>query len=101
MKVAKIFSVLLLILLSAVTHSAQTIPEEFTLVKELGGIKEYRLDKNGLTVLLMEDHSAPVVSFMVTYLVGSRNEVYGTTGATHILEHLMFKGTEKFNKEKG
>ncbi len=38
---------------------------------------------------------------MVTYRVGSRNEVTGTTGATHILEHLMFKGTEKFNKQNG
>jgi len=38
---------------------------------------------------------------MVTYRVGSRNEVTGTTGATHLLEHLMFKGTPKFNREKG
>ena len=38
---------------------------------------------------------------MVTYRVGSRNEVTGTTGATHLLEHLMFKGTEKFDRSKG
>lgn len=61
--------------------------------KSLGGIDEYRLDSNGLSVLLMPDRSAPVVTFMVTYRVGSRNEVTGTTGATHLLEHLMFKGT--------
>jgi zinc protease len=73
----------------------------FTYVKSLGGIDEYRLDANGLTVLLVPDHSAPVVTFQVTYEVGSRNEVTGTTGATHILEHMMFKGSENFNDPKG
>src|ERR1700737_582454 len=73
----------------------------FSYVKSLGGIDEYRLDSNGLTVLLVPDHSAPVVTFQVTYQVGSRNEVTGTTGATHILEHLMFKGSEGFNDPKG
>jgi len=57
------------------------------------------MDSNDLSVLLMEDHSAPVLTFMVTYRVGSRNEVTGTTGATHLLEHLMFKGTDKYNRE--
>jgi zinc protease len=73
----------------------------FSHVKSLGGIDEYRLDSNGLTVLLVPDHSAPVVTFEVTYEVGSRNEVTGATGATHILEHLMFKGSDAFNDPKG
>ena len=73
----------------------------YTFVKSVGGIQEYTLDSNGLTVLLVADHSAPVVTFQVTYRVGSRNEVTGTTGATHILEHLMFKGSENFNDPKG
>jgi zinc protease len=73
----------------------------YSYVKSLGGIEEYRLDDNGLTVLLVPDHSAPVVTFQVTYRVGSRNEVTGTTGATHILEHMMFKGSENFNDPKG
>jgi zinc protease len=73
----------------------------FSFVKTLGGIDEYQLDSNGLTVLLAPDHSAPVVTFQVTYRVGSRNEVTGTTGSTHILEHLMFKGSENFNDPKG
>jgi zinc protease len=77
-----------------------TVPG-YTYVKSLGGIDEYRLDANGLTVLLAADHSAPVATFQVTYRVGSRNEVTGTTGATHILEHLMFKGSENFNDPKG
>jgi zinc protease len=73
----------------------------YSFVKALDGISEYRLDSNGLTVLLAPDHSAPVVTFQVTYQVGSRNEVTGVTGATHILEHLMFKGSEGFNDPKG
>jgi zinc protease len=73
----------------------------YSYIKSLGGIDEYRLDSNGLTVLLVADASAPVVTFQVTYRVGSRNEVTGTTGATHILEHLMFKGSENYNDPKG
>ncbi|GAC1305939.1 MAG: pitrilysin family protein [Steroidobacteraceae bacterium] len=73
----------------------------FSHIKSLGGIDEYRLDSNGLSVLLAADHSTPVVTFQVTYRVGSRDEVTGTTGATHILEHLMFKGGENFNDSKG
>jgi len=75
--------------------------EGFSYVKTVGAISEYTLDSNGLTVLLLPEHSAPVVTFMVTYRVGSRNEVTGTTGATHLLEHLMFKGSEAFNDKKG
>jgi zinc protease len=75
--------------------------EGFTAVRSLGGIDEYRLESNGLQVLLRPDHSAPVTTLMVTYRVGSRNEVTGTTGATHLLEHLMFKGTDAFNDARG
>src|SRR5271165_6348611 len=73
----------------------------YTFVRSLGGIDEYRLDSNGLSVLLAADHSAPVVTFQVTYRVGSRNEVTGTTGSTHLLEHLMFKGSDAFNDQQG
>ena len=73
----------------------------FSHVKTVGAFSEYRLESNGLQVLLMPEHSSPTLTFMVTYRVGSRNEVTGTTGATHLLEHLMFKGTPKFNREKG
>src|SRR5215218_963728 len=75
--------------------------EGFTFVKTVGSISEYTLDSNGLQVLLLPEHSSPTLTFMVTYRVGSKNEVTGTTGATHLLEHLMFKGTPKFNREKG
>ena len=73
----------------------------FNQVKESAGITEYQHKKNGLTVLLLENHNAPVITFMVTYRVGSRNEAIGHTGSTHLLEHLMFKGSEQFNKESG
>lgn len=49
----------------------------------------------------MEEHYAPVVTVMVTYRVGSRNEAVGHTGATHLLEHLMFKGSKNYNKGNG
>src|SRR5271167_3160990 len=81
--------------------AAQAAFAGYTFIKSLDGIDEYQLDSNGLTVLLVPDHSAPVVTLQVTYRVGSRNEVTGTTGATHILEHLMFKGSENFNDPKG
>ncbi|MEK7510835.1 MAG: pitrilysin family protein, partial [Patescibacteria group bacterium] len=70
-------------------------------VRELGGISEYELKSNGLKILLAPDASSPVTGFMVTYHVGSRNEAIGYTGSTHLLEHLLFKGSVKFNREKG
>ncbi|MCP5098625.1 MAG: insulinase family protein [Chloroflexi bacterium] len=51
---------------------------------------------NGLTILLKEMHHAPVACFMVWYKVGSRHEVPGNTGASHWVEHMMFKGTPTF-----
>ncbi|MBP6788604.1 MAG: insulinase family protein [Candidatus Promineofilum sp.] len=51
---------------------------------------------NGLTVILKEMHHAPVITFMVWYRVGSRNEIPGRTGVSHWVEHMMFKGTPDF-----
>lgn len=48
---------------------------------------------NGLTVHLMENHSAPIISHWIWYRVGSRNEVPGKTGLSHFVEHMLFKGT--------
>src|ERR671929_1178926 len=50
--------------------------------------------KNGLRVITVEDHSAPVVALSITYNVGSRNERPGRTGFAHLFEHMMFKGSE-------
>jgi zinc protease len=51
---------------------------------------------NGLLVNLKEIHSAPIISHWVWYRVGSRNEITGKTGISHWVEHMQFKGTEKF-----
>lgn len=52
--------------------------------------------ENGLTVIIKEIHTAPVASVWVWYRVGSRNEVPGCTGASHWVEHMLFKGTPKY-----
>lgn len=70
-------------------------------VRTLETVEEYRLTENGLRILLIPSDGLPVASVMVTYEVGSRNEVTGTTGATHILEHMMFHGTERFDTRDG
>ncbi len=51
---------------------------------------------NGLKILLKEEHKSPVVTFQIWYKVGSRNECLGKTGMSHLLEHMMFKGTKKY-----
>lgn len=55
--------------------------------------EQYRLD-NGLTVILHEDHSAPVTVAVVVYHVGSKNEKPGRTGFAHLFEHMMFQGSQ-------
>jgi zinc protease len=55
---------------------------------------EYRLN-NGLKLIVREDHRAPTVAHMVWYRAGSMDEVNGRTGVAHVLEHMMFKGTDK------
>lgn len=58
------------------------------------GVREYRLD-NGMKVFVKEDHRAPIAVSQVWYKVGSSYEPQGITGVSHVLEHMMFKGTEK------
>ncbi len=55
---------------------------------------------NGLKVIVKEDHRAPVVVSQIWYRVGSAQEHNGITGISHMLEHMMFKGTEKYSAEK-
>lgn len=62
------------------TGIASAVTTEFTL-------------SNGLHVVVQEDHRAPTVAHMVWYRAGSMDEVNGTTGVAHVLEHMMFKGT--------
>ncbi len=55
--------------------------------------------ENGLTLLVHEDHKAPIVAVNVWYHVGSKNEKPGRTGFAHLFEHLMFNGSENFNDD--
>jgi len=58
-------------------------------------VTKYKL-ANGLTVLLHEDHTVPLISYHTWYKVGSRDEAPGITGSAHMLEHMMFKGSKKY-----
>ena len=63
------------------------------MVMAAGQVHEFRLD-NGLKLIVKEDHRAPVVVTQVWYKVGASYEPDGITGISHVLEHMMFKGTE-------
>ncbi|MES0335821.1 MAG: pitrilysin family protein [Candidatus Magnetobacterium sp. LHC-1] len=60
--------------------------------------KEYFLD-NGLKVLMVEDHKVPIATFQIWYKVGSIDEQSGKTGLSHMLEHMMFKGTKRYGSK--
>ena len=64
---------------------------------EEGKVYRHKLE-NGLTILTMERHIAPLIYHQLTYKVGARNEKLGITGISHVVEHMMFKGTEKYGK---
>ena len=61
---------------------------------QLADTHEYLLN-NGLKLIVREDHRAPTVAHMAWYRAGSMDEVNGKTGVAHVLEHMMFKGTDK------
>jgi zinc protease len=60
--------------------------------------QKFTLD-NGLTLIVHEDHKAPIVAFNVWYHVGSKNEKTGKTGFAHLFEHLMFNGSENYDDD--
>src|ERR671928_1274900 len=84
--------------MSSMRHAG--LPEGVEFVAEEEGVREFAL-ANGMKVLLAGNRVAPVATLLVLYRVGSRNEAVGHTGATHLLEHMLFKGTPIFNKERG
>ena len=94
---AQIATVILTFALLAppVASAAASLPAGVTKVRSVEGVDEYQL-ANGLQVLLVPDSTTPTVTVNVTYKVGSRMENYGETGMAHLLEHLMFKGSEHF-----
>lgn len=77
--VAKMVALLVLLLVSS---GASATTHEFTLA-------------NGLKLIVKEDHRSPVVISQIWYKAGSIDELNGTTGVAHVLEHMMFKGTHK------
>lgn len=97
----KTYVFILSMVLTSFFLNAQETTSKFTKVTELEGIEEYLYTPNGMNILLVQDNSAPVVTVQIVYRVGSKHEVPGNTGSTHLLEHLNFKGTPTFNKRKG
>ncbi len=87
-------------MINTINESEQSSKVSIEKVSEDKNVVEYRLP-NGLKVLLLENHTAPVITLLVLYKVGSRNEGVGYTGSTHFLEHMLFKGTKKHNPDKG
>ena len=88
-----LFASLLVALLAVIAVQAQA-PRKLKV-----DFKETTL-KNGLRVITVEDHSAPVISISVNYNVGSRDERKGRTGFAHLFEHMMFQGSENIGKSE-
>lgn len=78
------------------------LPPNVEKVETYRGITQYKLKSNDMTILLVPDHTSPVITFMVVYHVGSRNEAPGNTGSAHLLEHMIFnKSTQNFGRANG
>lgn len=75
----------------SIQTAAQALPE----INKIGNAYSFTLN-NGLQVVVLPQHRAPVITQMVWYRVGSADEPVGHTGIAHFLEHLMFKGTIKY-----
>ena len=81
------------LLLTAILMTALQMPAQTTLPPI--NVKEYKL-KNGMTVLMHQDRSTPIVAVNMWYHVGSKNEAPGRTGFAHLFEHMMFQGSKNF-----
>jgi zinc protease len=86
-------------------HSLRAVAVLLVAASSIGAVRppklEYKLTTlpNGLTVVLEEDHSTPIVHLQLWYHVGSKNEKPGRTGFAHLFEHLMFKGSKNVSAE--
>lgn len=91
MKLSRVFiSLFLVISLKPISVAAQKIEKPLSI-----DYQEYKL-KNGLTVILHQDKSVPIVGVSVFYRVGSKNETPGRTGFAHLFEHMMFLGSKNY-----
>ena len=90
-------------LLLTVLFSAVLLFSELAVAGDIGQDIDIPYEKfvldNGLTLIVHEDHKAPIVAVNVWYHVGSKNEKPGRTGFAHLFEHLMFNGSEHFNDD--
>jgi zinc protease len=81
-----------MVTLIVAASATNTIPQELKVTETVL--------PNGLKVLLKEEHKSPVVTFQIWYRVGARNERLGKTGLSHVLEHMMFKGSKKYGPKQ-
>lgn len=87
-----------LLLLPILIAGCSTTKKEKTLADSINlDVEELKLD-NGMTALIVNNPKLPIFSLYLFYKVGGKNEVPGITGASHFLEHMMFKGAKKFGK---
>jgi zinc protease len=91
---SKIFIICFLIISHVLMFMHTSTAEQIKL-----DLKEHRL-KNGLRLIVNEDHSSPIISVQVWYNVGSINERPGITGISHLFEHMMFKGSKNVEPEE-
>src|SRR5262245_46442535 len=63
------------------------------------GVRTHQL-KNGMRIVVQEDHSIPSIAMYIFYRIGSRNERPGTTGLSHFFEHMMFNGAKKYGPQQ-
>ncbi len=75
----------------AILFCAPPVFAKKTIANKIFNAKSYMLN-NGLQVIVVENHRAPVITHMIWYRVGAADEPYGQSGIAHFLEHLMFKG---------
>jgi zinc protease len=87
-----------LLMLPLFLNSCSSIRKEKTLADSINlEVDELKLD-NGMTALIVNNPKLPIFSLYFFYKVGGKNEVPGITGASHFLEHMMFKGAKKYGK---
>jgi len=86
------------LVLFALLMGCSSVTEKKTLSENIHiDVEELKLD-NGLTALIVRNPKLPIFSLQLFYKVGGKNEVPGITGASHFLEHMMFKGAKKYGK---
>lgn len=88
MRKAKLFSAVFIIFAAVITFAPRVSAQSFD-------VKTTTL-KNGMKVMVQEDHTIPFVNLYIFYRIGSRNERPGTTGISHFFEHMMFNGAKKY-----